>query len=205
MSEPTPTIGNLAACPFCRGTTLHLSSNGHENHFVTCGDCGAEGPAGASELLAMLLWGNRPVAIEAMGDVSEARAEALEAFFRQLIHNDFCGDDPKDLRNAIAARGDIMYVLKENLRARPALADAARYQEIRSHAGYSLGHQSKEDDLGNYHVSCKVHDGEAVILYEKHLDRFVDHTLTARAEGRTPAQFMPELDRPRPVPDAAAK
>lgn len=196
MSEPTP-IDALSPCPFCRSKQLHLSSNGTENHFVTCSDCGAEGPAAGTEELAMLVWDNRPAAVEAIGDISEERAVALEAFFRQLIHYDFCGDNPKDLRNAIAARGDIMFVLKENLRARPALADAARYQEIRTHAGYSLGRQSKDGDMGNYHVSCKVHEGEAVILYEAHMDRFIDRTIAARAEGRSPEQFMPEIAKHR--------
>ena len=193
MSEHIPTINTLAPCPWCRNTRLHLSSNGTENHFVTCGECGAEGPAAGTEQLALLLWDNRPVAVEALGDVSEERAAALEAFFRQLIHNDFSGDDPTDLRNAIAARGDIMYVLKENLRARPALANAARYLEIRSHAGYSLGRPSNDGDMGNYHVSCKVHEGEAVILYETQMDRFVDRAIAARAEGRPPEQFIPEI------------
>lgn len=197
MSEHNPTIDTLAPCPWCRNTRLHLSSNGTENHFVTCGECGAEGPAAGTEQLAMLLWDNRPAAVEALGDVSEERAAALEAFFRQLIHNDFSGDDPKDLRNAIAARGDIMFVLKENLRARPALADAARYQEIRSHAGYSLGRQSKAGDTGNYQVSCKVDDGEAIILYETHLDRFVDRTIAARAEGLSLEQVIPEIAKRR--------
>lgn len=196
MSETTSVSRELTPCPFCRSVKLNLSSNGSENHFVTCNDCGAEGPAADTEELAKLLWGNRPTAIEAMGDLSAARAEALEAFFRQLIHYDFTGDNPTDLRNAIAARGDIMFVLKENLRARPALADAARYQEIRTHAGYSLGHDAT-GDVGNYSVACKLDDGSAVHLYEGALDRFVDRAIAARAAGRSPAQYIPEIARRR--------
>jgi hypothetical protein len=195
MTETT--AETKAPCPFCRSTEQHLSSNGSENYFVVCMDCGAEGPAAASEEAALLLWGNRPAAIEAISDVSEARAEALEAFFRQLIHNDFSGDDPKDLRNAIAARGDIMFVLKENLRARPALADAARYQEIRSYAGYSLSRSRTETDLGNYQVCCKVRDGEATFLYGASMDSLLDKAIAARAAGRSPEQFIPELFPPR--------
>lgn len=192
MSEHSPTPPELKPCPFCCSSSLELSSNGIGNHFVTCLECGAEGPAAASDELAKILWGNRPEVIEALGDLSKVRAKALDAFFRQLTHYDFSGDNPADLRNAIAARCDVMPVLKENLRARQAAADAARYQEIRSHAGYSLSGKSKQD-LANYQVSCKVREGEALILYEGQLDRFVDQAIAARAAGRAPEAFISEI------------
>ena len=189
MSEYSSTPPALKPCPFCCSASLLLSSNGVDNHFVTCSECDAEGPAAASEELAKILWGNRPAVIEALGNLSEARAQALDAFFRQLTHYDFSGDNPADLLKAIAARRDIIPVLEENLRVRQTVADAARYQEIRSHAGYSLSGNATQD-LANYQVSCKVREGEALILYEAQLDRFVDQAIAARVAGRTPEAFI---------------
>ena len=101
------------------------------------------------------------------------------------------GDNPADLLKVIAARCDIMPVLQENLRVRQTVADAARYQEIRSHAGYSLSGNATQD-LANYQVSCKIRQGEALILYETQLDRFVDQAISARVAGRTPESFISE-------------
>ena len=94
MSEHPLTPPELKPCPFCCSASLLLSSNGVDNYFVTCSECGAEGPAAASDELAKILWGNRPAVIEALGDLSEARAQALDAFFRQLTHYDFSGGQP---------------------------------------------------------------------------------------------------------------
>lgn len=49
----------LDACPFCGGLDLNFSSNGHENLFVTCLQCGTEGPVAESTQGAADLWNNR--------------------------------------------------------------------------------------------------------------------------------------------------
>lgn len=52
---------SLNACPFCAGVDLHFSSNGFANHFSTCNQCGAEGPAALNDQAAADLWNNRAV------------------------------------------------------------------------------------------------------------------------------------------------
>lgn len=49
----------LDACPFCGSIDLNFSSNGHENFFVSCEQCGAEGPAAESKQRAADLWNTR--------------------------------------------------------------------------------------------------------------------------------------------------
>jgi Lar family restriction alleviation protein len=46
-------------CPFCGMTDLEISSNGEENYWVFCLDCGAEGPT-ANEHKVWDVWNTRP-------------------------------------------------------------------------------------------------------------------------------------------------
>lgn len=50
---------DLAACPFCGSIDQDTSSNGYENHFVVCNNCGAEGPSRTSEEDAITAWFTR--------------------------------------------------------------------------------------------------------------------------------------------------
>ena len=54
-------MGELKPCPFCGGKDdkcLVITSNGEENYWVMCNDCGAEGPT-ANEHKAIEVWNKR--------------------------------------------------------------------------------------------------------------------------------------------------
>lgn len=70
----------LDACPFCGGNNLHFSSSGMEINFVTCEDCGAEGPANTNDSKAAISWNRRPPQDElsALPELPKAERELIE-------------------------------------------------------------------------------------------------------------------------------
>lgn len=60
-SRKPPAVNGLgfAACPFCGGFSLGFSSNGVENHFVSCDDCGVDGPPSDTTEEALKKWNAR--------------------------------------------------------------------------------------------------------------------------------------------------
>lgn len=65
MIEPELVVDEMGACPFCGSINQEGSSNGIENCFVVCADCGAEGP------------------------VKETMQEAMDAWFTRFVRNRF--------------------------------------------------------------------------------------------------------------------
>ena len=47
-------------CPFCGMTDLLVTSNGEDNYWVMCNQCGAEGPT-AIESRVWKVWNVRPI------------------------------------------------------------------------------------------------------------------------------------------------
>jgi len=67
----------LKPCPFCGGTKLHETSNGVENMFLECEECGADGPAEMTRAKMIAAWNRRaPQAQGALPDLS-LRSPAL--------------------------------------------------------------------------------------------------------------------------------
>ena len=61
-TEPIPKwcpLHSILACPYCKGTDLATTSNGHESYAVICDGCGAEGPTGKDEEAAENAWVDR--------------------------------------------------------------------------------------------------------------------------------------------------
>lgn len=50
---------DLKPCPFCGTMNLDYTSNGYENHYVECGECGCSGPPGIDNRDAAAMWNMR--------------------------------------------------------------------------------------------------------------------------------------------------
>jgi Lar family restriction alleviation protein len=50
---------DLKPCPFCGERDLIPTSNGFENFYIFCNQCGAEGPSGTTEKTAADVWNER--------------------------------------------------------------------------------------------------------------------------------------------------
>lgn len=53
-------MSGLKPCPFCgEKKLLEFTSNGHENEYVECGNCGCSGPPGIDRGDATEMWNER--------------------------------------------------------------------------------------------------------------------------------------------------
>lgn len=50
----------LERCPFCGSREMVHTSNGHENEYIECTECGCSGPSGVDKEDAILFWNKRP-------------------------------------------------------------------------------------------------------------------------------------------------
>lgn len=74
LSQVAPvaaTLADHAPCPFCASKISGVVTNGDDNFYLSCENCGAEGPTAPTEAEAIAAW-NRRSAVEQAKPVAKA-------------------------------------------------------------------------------------------------------------------------------------
>lgn len=75
---PAPTARELVECPFCESDDLTVDGGDDRASWVTCENCGCEGPFHRTEAEALRLWNARAEAATLRAEVARLKA-ALES------------------------------------------------------------------------------------------------------------------------------